>query len=60
MKYSTVQGTTESFLQWKDFVACLNWRNGDRTKWYGQNDSNFYRFQFNWIEFLFCNHKSEI
>ena len=39
-----------------------------RTKWYGQNgtdkmvatfiDSN--RFQFNWIEFLFSNHKSQI
>ena len=22
-----------------------------RTKWYGQNGSNFYRFQFNWIEY---------
>ena len=38
---------------------------GDRTKWYwtkwhGQNGSNFYRFQFNWIEFLFSNHKSQI
>jgi len=28
------------------------------TKWYGQNGGNFYRFQFNWIEFLFSNHKS--
>jgi len=26
-----------------------------RTKWYGQNGSNFYR-----IEFLFSNHKSRI
>ena len=25
----------------------------------GQNGSNFYRFQFNWIEFLFSNHKSQ-
>src|SRR6218665_1047433 len=38
---------------------------GDRTKWYwtkwhGQNGSNFYRFQFNGIEFLFSNHKSQI
>jgi len=38
---------------------------GDRTKWYwtkwyGQNVSNFYRFQFNWIEFVFSNHKSHI
>ena len=31
-----------------------------RTKRYGQNGSNFYRFQFNWIEFLFSNHKSQI
>ena len=37
-----------------------------RTKWYGQNGtdknngSNFYRFQFNWTEFLFSNHKSQI
>jgi len=29
---------------------------------YGQNGSNFYRFQFNGIEFigLFSNHKSQI
>ena len=38
---------------------------GDRrkwywTKWYGQNGSNFYRLQFNWIEFLFSNPKSQI
>ena len=26
----------------------------------GQNGSNFFRFQFNWIEFIFCNHKSQI
>ena len=43
----------------------LNTKKGDRTKWYwtkwhGQNGSNFYRFQFNWIEFLFSNHKSQI
>jgi len=31
-----------------------------RTKWHGQNGSNFYRFQFNRIEFLFSNHKSQI
>src|SRR6218665_1970950 len=31
-----------------------------RTKWYGQNGSNFCRFQFNRIEFLFSNHKSQI
>ena len=31
-----------------------------RTKRHGQNGSNFYRFQFNWIEFLFSNHKSQI
>src|SRR6218665_1577272 len=31
-----------------------------RTKWHGQNGSNFYRFQFNSIEFLFSNHKSQI
>jgi len=31
-----------------------------RTKWHGQNGSNFYRFQFNLIEFLFSNHKSPI
>jgi len=31
-----------------------------RTKWYGQNGSNLYRFQFNWIEFLFGNHKLQI
>jgi len=30
------------------------------TKWYGQNGSNFYRFQFNWNEFLFSNHRSQI
>jgi len=29
-----------------------------RAKWYGQNGSN--RFQFNWIEVLFSNHKSQI
>ena len=39
--------------------------NGDRTKWYwtkwhGQNGSNFYKFQFNLIEFLFSNHTSQI
>jgi len=33
-----------------------------RTKWHWQNGSNFYWFQFNWIEFLFSrpNHKSQI
>jgi len=31
-----------------------------RTKRYGQNGSNFYGFQFNWIEFLFSIHKSQI
>jgi len=31
-----------------------------RTKWYGQNGSNFYRFQFYLIEFLFKNHESQI
>ena len=29
-----------------------------RIKWNGQNASNFYRFQFNSIKFLFNNHKS--
>src|SRR6218665_140409 len=31
-----------------------------RTKWHEQNGSNFYTFQFNRIEFLFSNHKSQI
>ena len=31
-----------------------------RTKYYGQNGNNFYRFQFNRIELLFSNHKSQI
>jgi len=26
----------------------------------GQNGSNFYRFQFNGIKFMFSNHKSQI
>ena len=30
------------------------------TKWHGQNGSNVYRFQFNWIDFLFSNHKSQL
>jgi len=38
---------------------------GDRTIWYwtkchGQNGSNFNRFQFNWIEYIFSNHKLQI
>ena len=31
-----------------------------QTKWHGQNGINFYRLQFNWMEFLFSNHKSQI
>jgi len=33
---------------------------GDRTKWYGKNGSNFYRFYFYWIEYIFSNHKLQI
>ena len=31
-----------------------------RTKWYGQNGSNFYRFKLNFIEYTFSNHKLQI
>ena len=36
------------------------WDKMVRTKWYEQNGNNFYRFQFNLIEFLISNHKSQI
>jgi len=44
----------------KEAFILLAKSRGDRTKWYGQNGRNLYRFQFNWIEFLFSNHKSQI
>jgi len=31
----------------KQFISVDTTLYGDRTKWYGQNGSNFYRFQFN-------------
>jgi len=31
-----------------------------RTQCRGQNDSNFCRFQFNWTEYIFSNHKLQI
>jgi len=31
-----------------------------RTKCHGQNGSNFYRLKFNWIEYIFSSHKSQI
>ena len=40
---------------------CTKWHGQNGTdKWHEQNGSNFYRFQFNWIEFLFSNYKSQI
>ena len=57
----------ENFLSYSyaRFASTTTTTIGDRTKWYwrkwyGQNGSNFYRFQFNLIEFLFSNHKSQI
>jgi len=62
LNISTVYGWNEPL----DPLLCLSTScNGDRTKWYwtkwhGQNGSNFYRFQFNLIEFVFSNHKTQI